>query len=49
MRIQSSLALLSVVGLLSAVQTFAQEKVYQELRVEDFKVYNFTNKIDHFN
>jgi 50S ribosomal subunit-associated GTPase HflX len=48
MRIQTKFALLSLAGLLTATQVLAEEKVYQELRVEDFQTLNFTNKIDHF-
>ena len=49
MRIQTKFALLSLAGLLTAIQVHAEAKVYQEVRVEDFQVLNFTNKIDHFN
>jgi hypothetical protein len=36
MRIQTKFALLSLAGLLTATQVLAEEKIYQELRVEDF-------------
>jgi hypothetical protein len=48
MRIQTKFALLSLAGLLTATQVLAEEKIYQELRVEDFQSLNFTNQIDHF-